>query len=150
MLSSGRFLYLLKRMHVILSSPKWIDSLISTNHLHTFANFLFKTSLIFNIITLKVLKIFPIWIYILPNILRSKGKHTIKFHQLIECTRNVFLEKLYTKFGGEASPRPFSKKLKLKNISGSTVWIAVKFVFIVCPSQGLPKHIKSKVLITCF
>ena len=27
--------------------------------------------------------------------------------------RNIFLEKSYTKFGGEISPRPFSGKLKL-------------------------------------
>ena len=50
----------------------------------------------------------------LPNISRSKGNQTIKFGQLIEChMRNIFLEKSYTKSGGEASPRPFSKKLKL-------------------------------------
>ena len=36
------------------------------------------------------------------------------FSQLIEYNmRNVFLEKLYAKFGGETSPRPFSGKLKL-------------------------------------
>ena len=27
--------------------------------------------------------------------------------------RNIFLEKLYTKCGGETIPRPFSEKLKL-------------------------------------
>ena len=38
----------------------------------------------------------------------------MKFGQLIECNmRNIFLEKLYTKCGGETSPRPFSKKSKL-------------------------------------
>ena len=38
----------------------------------------------------------------------------MKFGQLIECNMgNIFLEKSYTKFGGETSPRPFSKKLKL-------------------------------------
>ena len=53
-------------------------------------------------------------IHILPNILRSKGNQTIKFGQLIECNmRNIFLEKSYTKCGGETSPRPFSEKLKL-------------------------------------
>ena len=56
-------------------------------------------------------------IHILPNILRSKGNQTIKFDQLIECNmRNIFLEKSYTKCGGETSPRPLSEKLKL-NIS---------------------------------
>ena len=41
----------------------------------------------------------------------------MKFGQLIEYNmRNIFLEKSYTKCGGETSPRPFSEKLKL-NIS---------------------------------
>ena len=31
--------------------------------------------------------------------------------------RNIFLEKSYTKFGGEASPRPFYKKIKTELIS---------------------------------
>ena len=53
-------------------------------------------------------------IHILPNILRSKGNQAIKFGQLIEYNmRNIFLEKSYTKCGGETSPRPFSEKLKL-------------------------------------
>ena len=52
--------------------------------------------------------------HILPNILRNKGNQTIKFGQLIECNmRNVFLEKSYTKYDGETSPRLFSEKLKL-------------------------------------
>ena len=38
----------------------------------------------------------------------------MKFGQLIECNmKNIFLEKSYTKCGGETGPRPFSKKLKL-------------------------------------
>ena len=38
----------------------------------------------------------------------------MKFGQLIECNMgNTFLEKSYTKCGGETSPRPFSEKLKL-------------------------------------
>ena len=50
----------------------------------------------------------------LPNILRSKDNHTIKFDQLIEYNmRNIFLQKSYAKYGGETSPRPFSEKLKL-------------------------------------
>ena len=53
-------------------------------------------------------------IHILPNISRSKGNQTMKLGQLIECNmRNIFLEKSYTKCGGETSPRPFSEKLKL-------------------------------------
>ena len=38
----------------------------------------------------------------------------MKFGQLIECNmKNIFLEKSYTKYGGETSPRLFTKKLKL-------------------------------------
>ena len=38
----------------------------------------------------------------------------MKFGQLIECNlRNISLEKSYTKYGWETSPRPFSEKLKL-------------------------------------
>ena len=49
--------------------------------------------------------------HILPNILRSKSNQTAKFGQLIEYKmRNIFLEKPYTKYGGETIPRPFSKK----------------------------------------
>ena len=67
----------------------------------------------------------------MPNISRSKGNQTMKFGQLIECNmRNIFLEKSYTKCGGETSPRPFSGKLKL-SISGSIVYSCIQFVFIV-------------------
>ena len=48
-----------------------------------------------------------------PNISRSKSNQTIKFGQLIEYnTRNIFVEKSYTKCGGETIPIPFSKKSK--------------------------------------
>ena len=53
-------------------------------------------------------------IYILSNISRSKCNQTMKFGQLVDYDmRNIFLEKSYTKYGGETSPRPFSGKLKL-------------------------------------
>ena len=52
--------------------------------------------------------------HILPNISRSKGNQTTKFGQLIDYNmRNIFIEKWYTKCGGETSPRSFSEKLKL-------------------------------------
>ena len=39
---------------------------------------------------------------------------SMKFGQVIEYnTRKKILEKLYTKFGGETIPRPFSTKSKL-------------------------------------
>ena len=55
-----------------------------------------------------------ITIHILSNISRSKGNQKMKFGQLMECNmRKSFLEKSYTKCGGETSPRLFSEKLKL-------------------------------------
>ena len=53
-------------------------------------------------------------IHILINISRSKTNQAMKFGQLIEYNlRNIFREKSYTKCGGEAIHRPFSKKSKL-------------------------------------
>ena len=53
-------------------------------------------------------------IQILPNISRGKCNQTMKFGQLIEyIMRNIFLEKLYKKCGGETIARPFSKNSKL-------------------------------------
>ena len=38
----------------------------------------------------------------------------MEFGQVIECNmRYIFVEKLYTKYGGETSPKLFSKNLKL-------------------------------------
>ena len=51
-----------------------------------------------------------ITIHILFNISRSKDNQSMKFGQIKEYyTRNIFLEKSYTKYGGETSPRPFMK-----------------------------------------
>ena len=53
-------------------------------------------------------------IHILSKISRNKGSQTIKVGQLIEYDmRNIFLEKSYTKYGREASSKPFYKKSKL-------------------------------------
>ena len=53
-------------------------------------------------------------IHILLNISRSKSNQAMKFGQLIEYnTRNIFVEKSYTKCAGETIPRPLSKKSKL-------------------------------------
>ena len=60
-----------------------------------------------------------ITIHVLPNVSRSKSNQKMKFGLIIfdisdTCgTRNIFLEKSYTKCGGDASPRPFYKKSKL-------------------------------------
>ena len=45
----------------------------------------------------------------------EKGNQTMKFGQLMEYNmRNIFLEKSYTKWGREASRRPFDKKPKME------------------------------------
>ena len=46
--------------------------------------------------------------------------------------RHIFLEKLYTKCGGEASRRPFYKKLKLR-VSLDQQSEMLYSCFIVCP-----------------
>ena len=46
MLSSDKFLSLLKIMHLVLSLWRWIDSLLSRNQSHTFSNSLFNRFLI--------------------------------------------------------------------------------------------------------
>ena len=53
-------------------------------------------------------------IHILSNISGSKDNQAMKFGQLIEHNmRNTFLEKSYTKCGGDTIPRIFPKKSKL-------------------------------------
>ena len=50
-------------------------------------------------------------IHILPNISRNKGNQPMKSGQLIEYNmRTIFLEKSFSKCGGETIPRPLSKK----------------------------------------
>ena len=68
--------------------------------------------------------------HILPNMSRSKSNQIMKFSQLIVCSmRNIFLEKSYTKCGGETIPRPF------RQISGSRVSRFIPFVFVVSQVQ---------------
>ena len=46
-------------------------------------------------------------IQVLQNILRNKDNQAMKFGQLRKYNmKNIFLEKPYTKCGGEISPRP--------------------------------------------
>ena len=81
----------------------------------------------------------------MPNIPSSKDNQTMKLGQLIEHNmKSIFLEKLYTKCGGEASPRPFYRKSKfstsLDQQSEMLTFPTIKFDFILCPSRRLPKH----------
>ena len=61
----------------------------------------------------------------------------------------IFLENPYAKFGEKASPRPFYKNSKLSMSLDQQSKMLSGF-FIVCPSGGLPKYIKIKMLTTCF
>ena len=45
---------------------------------------------------------------------KSIGNQAMKFHRLVGYNmRNIFLEKLYTRWDTETIPRPFFKKTKL-------------------------------------
>ena len=59
-----------------------------------------------------------ITIHVLFNIARRKNNKTMKFGQIEEYnTRNIFLEKSYTKCDGEATPGPFYEKSKNSTLS---------------------------------
>ena len=63
--------------------------------------------------------------------------------------RNIFLEKSYRKYGEEASPRPFSEKLKL-SISLDQLSEVRYSLFLLYGSSGLSKYIETKLQATCF
>ena len=84
--------------------------------------------------------------HMLTNISRDKGNQAMKYGQLMEYNmRNIFLEKSFTKSGGDTIPRPFSKKSKL---SVSLLWITsltfytVGFYWML--RRGLLKYIETK------
>ena len=81
---------------------------------------------------------------------RSTGNQAMKFGQLIEYnTKNIFLEKSYTKCDGEAIPRPFSENSKLSiSLDNSLTFHTVYFHCI--PSSGLSKYVETKLQTTCF
>ena len=63
--------------------------------------------------------------------------------------KKIFLEKLYSKCGGETSPRHFSKKLKLA--ISLDQWSKVLYsLFLLYGSWGLSKYIETKLQTTCF
>ena len=71
--------------------------------------------------------------HILSNISRKERNQKMKLGQLIEQNmRNVFLEKAYTKYGGESTCRPFSKKIE--HTSASTVWTFIQLSLFAYPS----------------
>ena len=88
-------------------------------------------------------------IRILPNISRSKSKQTMKVSQRIQYDKiNSFLEKSYTKYGGEASPRPFHEKSKL-SISLDQQSEMLNNLLLYVQKKFCQNFIKIKVLTTC-
>ena len=87
----------------------------------------------------------------LTNISGSNENQAMKFSQLIEYNnmRNIFLEKSYTKCGGETIPRPF-----LENQNWAYLWINSLKLFIACfycvSSCGLLQHNETKLLTTSY
>ena len=87
----------------------------------------------------------------MPDISRSKDNQTLKFGQLIEYNmRNIFLKCHARNVVEKVIPDSF-----LKNQNWAYyLWInslnSMPFVFIVWQSRGLPKHVETKVLTTCF
>ena len=63
--------------------------------------------------------------------------------------RNIFIEKSYTKCGGETSSRPFSEKLKL-SLSLNYQPKVLGRCFYCMASWGLSKCIETKLQTTCF
>ena len=86
---------------------------------------------------------------ILPNISRSKSNQTMKVSQRIQYDEiNSFLEKSYTKCGGEASPRPFHEKSKL-SISLDQQSEMLDNLLLHVQKKFYQNFIKIKVLTTC-
>ena len=70
--------------------------------------------------------------HILPKILKNKDDQKPKFGLLVEYKiGNISLKMLYTKYGGETSPRPISKRSKLSISLDQHFRNLIKFAFIV-------------------
>ena len=63
--------------------------------------------------------------------------------------RNIFLEKSYIKYGGEASPYSFIKSQNWVYLCINSLKLYAVY-FSVCPSRWLPKYVETKVLTICF
>ena len=80
-------------------------------------------------------------IHILSNISRREGNET--FGQVIERNMwNNFLEKSYTKCGGETCPSPFSEKLKLSVFLDRLFKILYSLFLLYVHVEGYRKILK--------
>ena len=90
-------------------------------------------------------------IQILSNISRSKYNWTLKFGQLIEYNmRNIFVQKSYTKCGGETIPRSFSKNIEIEYISGSITLNFNTVCFFFMLIKGISKYTENNLKTICF
>ena len=85
-------------------------------------------------------------IHILPNISSVEGNQTVKFGQLMKyITRNIFFKNNTGNVVGSLVP-----DLHIKNKNWPYLHIINLKCYQVCPSQCLPKYIKTLLLFTCF
>ena len=85
-------------------------------------------------------------IHIFPNIYRSKGNQTTKFGQLVEYDmRNIFLEKAYTKCGGNIFPDSF-----LRILNWAYFWTnSLKFLRVCFYVRQVEGHQKNILKLSC-
>ena len=100
-----------------------------------------------------------ITMHTLHNISRTKDNQAMKFGQLIAYNiKNVFLEIVYIKCGGEAisrwesdgQARPFYKKIKIEYNTASSVSNVTRLVFNCMSKSRSTKIYKTNLLTTCF
>ena len=88
-------------------------------------------------------------VHTLSNIARSKHNQTVNIGQLIEYNmRNNFLENHAQNVVEMLVCEKLYRKSRAYLLVNSVK--CLKFLFILSPSQGLPKYIKTKMLATCF
>ena len=94
-----------------------------------------------------------ITIHMLSKITKSKDNQAMKFGQLIKGKMiyiYIYILKTHTK--NVVEKLVTDSFINIQN--WEHLWISClkyyKFFFIVCPSFGLPKYIKTKMLTTCF
>ena len=81
-------------------------------------------------------------------ILFSKNVFKIKIMlcRLLFLILRTLAVKMWSYLSFKVASQTLSIIFKIQRISGSTVWVFIQFVFIVCPSQGQPKYIETKML----
>ena len=79
-------------------------------------------------------------IHILPNISQSEGNQAMKFGQLIEYNRIIFLQKLSRIWGEETSSRPLFIKKKKHNMRWKQVVCSVVSIYFDTPQLAVSKN----------